>query len=179
MGAKRWALMLVCAVLFLAPLYACPGMVPRSFHELCRPSAEPVGAALYGVYGALCVFLFTLSAFRTTRDPAARYRVAGVVACGLFLILLMMYWPNAVWGTAWESRGVVAEAHGATLLGVLILWATFHRKLARSRRVWRRLDPWQIVPMGDRRRAVFWHPALALILHAFAVRSELVWITGL
>lgn len=179
MGAKRWGLMLVCAVLYLAPLYVCPGMISPNILSFCRPSTEPLAAASYGLYGAFCVFVFTLSAFRRTVDRAARCRVAGVTTCGFFVLVILMYWPNAVWGTAWESRAVVAEAHGVTLLVGLLLWAAFHRKIARSRPLWRRLDPREIVPMGDRRRAVFWHPALALFLHAFAIRTELVWITGL
>ncbi|MEQ8603772.1 MAG: hypothetical protein RIB45_10670 [Marivibrio sp.] len=179
MGAKRWALMLVCAVLYAAPLLICPGMVPGRFLALCSPLTEPQAAVLFGLYGSFCVFLFTLSAFRTTPDPATRRRIAGVVAAAFFLLVLVMFWPNAVWETDWEFTGAVAEAHAATFLCVLLLWTALHRKIARSPRVWRRLDPNEIVAMGDRRRAVFWHPALAFLLHVLAARSHLVWITGL
>ncbi|MEQ8603773.1 MAG: hypothetical protein RIB45_10675 [Marivibrio sp.] len=90
-----------------------------------------------------------------------------------------MTWPIVWWGTGWKLEPMVLDTHGATLLGVLILWAAFHRKIARAARLWRRFDPGETVAMGDRRRAIFWRPAFAFILHMMAAMTDLIWITGL
>jgi len=178
MGAKRWCLVVLCTALYLAPIYGCPYSLPPTYDPICKPAALTSAGLVYKLYSALWAVLVVLAAFQHTRDAQTRRRVA-VLFSAMFLVLsLVMHWPYFSWGV-FAHRHPETTATTVVIAVGFLLWLALHRRLARWRALWDRLDPQGAAPPEDRRRAAFWHPALALLAHHLAATTDLWALTWL
>jgi len=177
LGAKRWVLIVICVALYLGPIHLlCPIAGRNWLDPVCLTASYASAGLIYKLYSAGWMVLVVLSAFHRTPSARVRRRIALWVAAIFLPVSLILHIPYFVWFIPVEAPSwLVAYYDGVALM--FVVWLLLHRLLARWRFVWDRLDPDGVVPPQDRRRALFWHPATALLFHHLAATTNLWWIT--
>ena len=175
MGAKRWYLIALCVALYLLPIHICPWPSPDFFDPICLTAIHDSAGVIYKLYSTPWMFLVVLAAFHATPDRATRRRIALWVAALFLPIALAMHWPYFLWASFTYQHPEPTIMNENIIACGFLLWLLSHRLLARWRLIWDRLDPSGIVPLSDRRRAIFWHPATALLFHHLAASTDL-WV---
>jgi len=174
MGAKRWILVALSIAAYFAPSYACPYPAPEPFNLFCETVRTPIAGLTYKLYSTAWMILVVLASFDNTPAPI-RLRIALLVASISLPISLTMHWPYFLWRSLTNDHVDIMRSHYSIILASFIIWTIFHRALARWPWLWRNLDPRNQAPASDRRRAIFWHPATALVFHQLAATTNL-WV---
>lgn len=158
--------------------HACPYPYEAHQFHVCMTSYSWRAALLYKIGSFPFFYLFIWAGLYGTERWSERAKLSGFVAvlmlpATFFMHLLYFLLP----GNAVYNRADLWNAFDLLLLVLLFIWAVRHRTWAERPAFWRRLDPDGVIPPGDRHRAIFWHPMIALFFHQLAATTDLWTIT--
>ena len=158
--------------------HACPYPYEAHQFHVCMTSYSWRAALLYKIASVPFFFLFIWAGFYGTKRRQERVRLCATAATLMFPTTLVMHIPYFLFsGSQIYQQPDEMRAFYAVCLFLLVGWAACHRMFARWAPLWRRLDPDGVIPPGDRHRAIFWHPAIALFFHQLAATTDLWTIT--